>query len=134
MCAGGVLTNSLILITCCHAYLPTSLPQHFFVAFLLFRDGYALLPCFLSTKPFKIVHSFIQPFILLLTHSLTHSFMCRECNNLLIAEGPLRYSSACSCAVQRGLQSIISDLRLLDPNIELRTLRGLWFRYQFVNE
>lgn len=34
-------------------------------------------------------------------------------------------------AAQRGLQSIISDLRPLDPYIELRTLRGLWFHYQF---
>lgn len=36
-------------------------------------------------------------------------------------------------AVQRGLQSIISDLRLLDPNIELPTLQELWFRYQFAS-
>lgn len=36
--------------------------------------------------------------------------------------------------VQRGLQSIISDLRLLDPNIELQTLWGLWFCYQFANK
>lgn len=36
-------------------------------------------------------------------------------------------------AVQGGLQSIISDQRLLDPSIELRTLWGLWFCYQFAN-
>lgn len=61
-------------------------------------------------------------------HSFALPFMGRKRSDMLI--GALRYYRGCGCGCGcggvRGLQSIISDLRLLGPNIKLRTLRGLW--------
>ena len=94
-------------------------------------------PVLIQQRAQSVSQSVSQSFIHSFLHSRTHSFI--QCAENTVTRRQLegrRYSGRVhvAVAVQRGLQSIISDLRLLDPNIELRTPRGLWFRYQFANE